>query len=73
MSVLSALTGPRRAAHLPVEALRSVGRFSEHVRGHIVFATDPLLDHLDAEDWTERLAAVEWGDGRALTEDGLTR
>lgn len=48
-----------KAARLPVERLRQCARYSRHVNGELVFATDALLS--DGDDWTERLlkAATE--------------
>jgi hypothetical protein len=46
----------RRAARLPVETLKAAARFSEHVRGSLVLATDALLER--GENWTERLRQV---------------
>jgi hypothetical protein len=45
-----------RAARLSVEALKAAARFSEHVRGYRVLATDDLLD--GGENWTDRLRQV---------------
>lgn len=42
-----------RATRLPVAVVKQAARFSEHVRGSRVLATDALLDR--GEDWTERL------------------
>lgn len=42
-----------RAVRLPVEVVRDVGSWIEHVRGWRVMATDELLDR--GEDWSERL------------------
>jgi hypothetical protein len=46
-----------RAARFPVDRLRDGARFSQHVRGFRILATDKLLD--TGEDWTQRLKAVE--------------
>jgi hypothetical protein len=35
--------GIRRMAQLPTEVVKATARWQEHVRGHIVFATDELL------------------------------
>jgi hypothetical protein len=45
-----------RAAWLPVETVRAAARFSEHVRGYRVIATDALLERGD--NWTDRLRQV---------------
>lgn len=34
----------RRMTRLPTEVVEAASRWQEHVRGHIVFATDELLD-----------------------------
>jgi hypothetical protein len=46
-----------RAAHLPVNELEARGRFTEHVRGFRIMATDSLLE--SGDDWTSRLRAIE--------------
>ena len=48
--------GVWRAARVPVDVLREGSRFSEHVRGDLVFARNELLDL--GEDWTDRLRVV---------------
>lgn len=45
-----------RAVCLPADAVLAAANRSELVNGHIVFATDELLDR--GEDWTQRLRAV---------------
>jgi hypothetical protein len=53
--------GVKRASRISVEVLQDASRFAQHVNGHLVFATDDLLDR--GEDWTERLRAVVDSDG----------
>jgi hypothetical protein len=45
-----------RAARLPAQTVQSAARFSEHVHGHLVVATDDVLGR--GEDWTDRLRNV---------------
>jgi hypothetical protein len=45
-----------RAPRIPVDVLREGSRFSEHVRGDLVFGRNELLDR--GEDGTDRLRAV---------------
>ena len=42
-----------RAARLPLEVVKEAGRWTEHVRGWRVMATDELLSR--GEDWSDRL------------------
>jgi hypothetical protein len=46
----------RRAASVPVTAVKESARWQQHINGHVVFATDELLDR--GEDWTAKLQAV---------------
>lgn len=48
----------RRAARIPVVAVRAAGSFNRHVNGHIVFARSDLFAMPDAVDVTDRLRAV---------------
>lgn len=47
------------AARAPAAVLKEVARYSQHVRGYTVFATEDLLNRQEVEDWTERLRQVE--------------
>jgi hypothetical protein len=48
----------RRAARIPVAAVRAAASFNTHVNGHIVFARSDLFEMPDAVDVTDRLRAV---------------
>jgi hypothetical protein len=52
----------RRGVLLPVEVVRAQSIYRSHVNGSVVMMTSALLDHVDAEDITDRLRA-------AATED----
>ncbi len=47
-----------KAVLLPAEMARQRSTYRQHVNGHVLFATDPLLAEVGAEDLTERLRAV---------------
>jgi hypothetical protein len=48
-----------KAMYVPREVVEENARYSEHVRGHILYARDDLLDDLRVEDWAVDLRAVE--------------
>jgi hypothetical protein len=48
-----------KAMYVPVAVVKEKARESEHVRGHILYAADELLQVPGVKNWTERLRAVE--------------
>lgn len=49
-----------RGVLLPVEVVRAQSRYSSHVNGSVVMMHDALLDHVNAEDITDRLRAAAY-------------
>lgn len=47
--------GIRRGVLIPMEVVRSQATFRQHVNGSVVIMRASLLDHVDAEDITDRL------------------
>ena len=56
--------GVRRMTWLPTEAVKTVARWQEHVHGFIVFATDGLLAHPAAAEWSKNSNQNEFSSRR---------
>ncbi|MCI0424433.1 MAG: hypothetical protein L0Z47_01100 [Actinobacteria bacterium] len=48
----------RRAVLVPVDVVRAKSSYRSHVNGSVVMMRGALLDHVDAEDITDRLRAA---------------